>query len=282
MLRAGGGWTEKVLYRFRDNFKDAAWPYASLIFDAVGNLYGTTIVGGTHGYGAVFELTPKTSEGWTERVLHSFNYDGKDGNAPYAGLIFDTAGNLYGTTLQGGTYGTGTVFELTPKVGGGWIEEILHNFPNNDGKDGYYSNAPLVLGAAGSLYGTTRLGGTYNYGTVFELTPKGGGRWIEKVLHSFNLNSADGYYPYAGLALDAAGNLYGTTSDEGYGWGTVFELMPKEVGGWKERLLHNFNFNHKDGTEPYAGVTLDAAGTLYGTTLGGGVHGYGTVFEITP
>ena len=163
---------------------------------------------------------------WNEKVLHSFN--GTDGAGPYAGLIFDAAGNLYGTTVGGGTYGGGTVFELKPAVGGGWAEQVLHSFGNNAGNRNQDGNRPydgLIFDAAGNLYGVTYGGGTYTYGTAFELTPTAGGGWTEQVLHSFN--GTDGAGPQAGLIFDADGNLYGTTAGGGtYNDGTVFELTP--------------------------------------------------------
>ncbi len=290
---AGGGWTETVLHNFNYNVTDGYYPYAGLIFDAAGNLYGTTSQGGTYGYGwgTVFELTPAAGGGWTEKVLHSFpDYNGTDGTSPYAGLIFDAAGNLYGTTSQGGTYiFRGTVFELTPAAGGGWTETVLHSFGN--GADADSPQAGLIFDAAGNLYGTTVEGGTgsnciFGCGTVFELTPAAGGGWTEKVLYSFNANGTDGYYPYAGLIFDAAGNLYGTTRYGGtssgcapYGCGTVFELTPAAGGTWTETVLHNFG-NGTDGATPLAGLIFDAAGNLYGTTSSGGTYGYGTVFEL--
>jgi uncharacterized repeat protein (TIGR03803 family) len=156
---------------------DGQYPYGALIFDAAGNLYGTTSYGGTYDYGTVFELTPAAGGGWTETVLHNFNDNGTDGYWPYAGLIFDAVGNLYGTTYGGGVYtsctngsflGCGTVFELTPTAGGGWTEKVLHSFGN--GTDGEDPQAGLIFDAAGNLYGTTYLGGTYyQWGTVFEL-----------------------------------------------------------------------------------------------------------------
>jgi len=200
-------WTEKVLHSFHRNGTDGYTPQASLIFDAAGNLYGTTVDGGTYRGGTVFELTPQAGGGWTETVLHSFHRNGTDGASPYAGLVLDAAGNLYGTTVDGGTYGRGAVFELTPEAGGGWTEQVLHNFGN--GTDGAFPYAGLVLDAAGNLYGTTCQGGTHGRGAVFELTPQAGGGWTDKVLHSFD--PTDGYYPEAGLIFDAAGNLYGTT-----------------------------------------------------------------------
>jgi uncharacterized repeat protein (TIGR03803 family) len=282
---AGGGWTETVLHNF-GNGTDGATPYAGLIFDAAGNLYGTTQYGGTYGVGTVFELTPAGGGSWTEKVLYSFNLNGTDGAVPEAGLIVDAAGNLYGTTYFGGTYLYGTVFELTPAGGGGWTEQVLHSF-NNNGADGSLPAAGLIFDAAGNLYGTTVNGGTgsncvLGCGTVFELTPAAGGGWTEQVLHSFNNNGADGSTPFAGLIFDAAGNLYGTTFAGGtYGYGTVFELTPAAGGGWTETVLHNFG-NGTDGTAPYAGLIFDAAGNLYGTTSYGGTYNYGTVFELTP
>jgi len=223
---------EEVLHSFGKG-TDGRFPEAGLIIDSKGNLYGTTGGGGAYSYGTVFELTPKAGGRWTEKVLHSFNYNGKDGVDPYAGLIFDTAGSLYGTTSGGGAYSYGTVFELTPKASGGWTEKVLHSF-NENGNDGYNpQQASLILDAAGNLYGTTPFGGPLGgcsglgCGTVFELTPKAGGLWTEKVLHSFNDNGTDGYDPWAGLILDTAGHLYGTTYFGGAsGGGTVFEIKP--------------------------------------------------------
>jgi uncharacterized repeat protein (TIGR03803 family) len=265
---------EKVLHNFGSG-KDGVSPYDKLIFDAAGNLYGTTDAGGAHGGGAVFELSPKAGGGWTEKILHSFG-SGKDGYEPHASLILDKAGNLYGTTDYGGANVYGTVFEVSPKAGGGWTEKILHDF--GSGKDGVNPLASLMLDKAGNLFGTTDGGGAYNYGTVFEVSPKAGGGWTEKVLHSFNNNGKDGQRPFGGLILDAAGNLYGTTSVGPYG--TVFELSPKAGGGWTEKILHSFNY--KDGAIPSADLIFDGAGNLYSTTSAGGAYGGGTVFELSP
>src|ERR1017187_5215686 len=288
---AGGGWTETVLHNFNNNGTDGDGPYAGLIFDAAGNLYGTTTTGGAYVGGTVFELTPNGSGGWTEKVLYSFcsQTNCTDGVSPYAGLILDAAGNLYGTTQYGGThYIGGTVFELTPAAGGGWTEKVLHRFPDYNGTDGTTPLAGLIFDAAGNLYGTTQAGGTLLFrGTVFELTPAAGGTWTEQVLHSFG-NGMDGSKPSAGLIFDAAGNLYGTTSQGGTGsncvtgCGTVFELTPAAGGGWTETVLHSFDLNGTDGSQPFAGLIFDAAGNLYGTTYGGGTYTYGTVFELTP
>jgi uncharacterized repeat protein (TIGR03803 family) len=286
-LKAGGGWTEKVLHSF--NGTDGYHPYAGLIFDGAGNLYGTTTYGGAGGAGVVFELTPKAGGGWTEKVLHGFN--GTDGAQPYAGLIFDVAGNLYGTTQRGGPpgcyadYGCGMVFELAREANRGWTEKVLHTFR---GKDGAYPYAGLIFNSS-NLYGTTAQGGpagcdsNLGCGTVFELTPKAHGGWTEKVLHNFIQKGRDGVYPYAGLIFDGAGNLYGTALNGGaYNDGTVFELTPKAGGGWTEKVLHSFIHNGTDGYNPNAGLIFDDAGNLYGTALNGGAYNDGTVFELTP
>src|SRR5580700_9971470 len=268
---------EKVLHSF--NGKNGSTPYAGLIFDTAGNLYGTTFSGGAYGDGTVFELTPEAGGGWTETVLHSFN--GNDGSAPYAGLIFDTAGNLYGTTFSGGAYGDGTVFELTPEAGGGWTGTVLHAF---DGNDGQFTYAGLIFDTTGNLYGTTLYGGAHGNGTVFELTPEVSGSWTETILHNFSDSTTDGIglNPYAGLIFDAAGNLYGTTEEGSYGYGSVFELTPKAGGQWTAKLLLPFGWYGKDGKYPAASLIFDAAGNLYSTTHGGGAYVSGTVFELNP
>jgi uncharacterized repeat protein (TIGR03803 family) len=225
--KVDGSWKEKVLHSF-GNGADGDQPYANLIFDAAGNLYGTTFVGGTYNGGTVFELTPQAGGGWTESLSYSFG-GGTDAAMPYAGLIFDAAGNLYGTTVEGGAYSGGTAFELKPQAGGGWTENLLYSF--GKGKDAAAPSAGLIFDASGNIYGTTSEGGTYGGGTVFELTPQAGGGWKEKVLHSFG-NGTDGDRPNANLIFDAAGNLYGATSEGGTNNdGTVFELTPQAGGG---------------------------------------------------
>jgi uncharacterized repeat protein (TIGR03803 family) len=201
---------------------------AGLIFDGAGNLYGTTLQGGTHGFGTVFELIPGSNGSWSEKVLHSFNNDGQDGFALWAGLTLDAAGNLYGTTYSGGTHDAGTVFELTPGTDGLWNEKVLHSFDNTDGNG---PSGGVILDPAGNLYGTTFLGGALSYGTVFKLIRGTNGLWSERVLHSF-LSGTDGANPQAGLIRDTAGHLYGTTLQggghgcSGTGCGTVFKVTP--------------------------------------------------------
>lgn len=240
----------------------------------------------------------------TESILWSFG-NGTDGSAPIAGLIRDRSGNLYGTTVNGGAYGSGTVFELTPPStpGGDWTESILWSFGNDT--DGAYPTSGLILDTSGNLYSTTAGGGAYGYGTVFELSPPStsGGNWTESVLWDFGSVNNDGLQPLAGLITDAGGNLYGTTSaggtfftfsvcDSGVSCGgTAFELTPPSTAGgsWTESVLWNFG-NGSDGNSPEAGLIMDAGGNLYGTTTGGGTYAqsgpyenlYGTVFELSP
>ncbi len=288
-----GGWTKRTLHNFAKNGKDGFFPTAGLVFDNAGNLYGTTQQGGTHHYGTVYELTPQPNGNWSEKILHNFSYNGVDGTFPKAGVVFDGAGNLYGTTYEGGNVscspffqGCGTVFELSPTTeGNNWTETILHNF-SNTGTDGYLPCCGLlVLDGAGNVYGVTSSGGTFTYGTVFELTPAGGGNWTETVLHSFSLGTGDGFFPQGGLTIDGQGNLYGTTEDGGvYSHGTAFELTPAGGGSWTETILHSFNqtIGGTDGSVPASDLVLDRAGNLYGTTGAGGAYSLGTVFELSP
>jgi uncharacterized repeat protein (TIGR03803 family) len=278
--QAGGSWTETVLHSFGAG-SDGASPSSSLAIDSAGTLYGTSSGGGLYGYGTVFKLGYSQSHGWSDKVLHSFNFNGKDGYVPQGGgPILDKNGNLYGSTPSGGIYNLGTVFELSPKAGGGWSETLLHSF--GDHTDGVSPFGSLILDAAGNLYGTTLSGGAHGCGTVFELIRRTGGGWMEKILHNFNNKAYDGCYPAAGLVFDAAGNIYSTTQAGGtYNNGTVFELSPQLTGNWTKTLLHSFDYM-TDGISPNAGVTFDGDGNLYSTTQGGGAYGSGTVFELSP
>ena len=283
VIPPGGSGSESALYSFAGG-SDPKFPYAGLIFDNAGNLYGTTELGGVSNQGTVFEMT-RNSEGiWTESVIYSFT-GGADGGQPSAGLVLDTAGNLYGTTNFGGSancsLGCGTVFMLTP-ASGGWAETVLYTFTG--GADGRQPYARLLFDKAGNLYGTTALGGNVGSvcssgcGTVFKLTQTSSG-WAESVLHAF-AGGADGVSPYDGLAFDAAGRLYGSTYAGGaYGAGTIFKLIRAAGGSWKEVVLHSFR-DGSGGKNPYGDVFLDASGNVYGTAYQGGSRGYGVVFEL--
>ena len=183
----GGGWYERVLYAFQNNTQDGNSPYAGLVIDAAGNLYGTTQGGGSggscqgNGCGTVYELSPKAGGSWVETVLHRFQENGTDGNEPFAGLTFDTTGNLYGTTTLGGANLVGIVFGLSPRSSGNWHERVLHTFQRGM-TDGFEPYAGVILDSSGNLYGTTMFGGdsknlerggpvAITPGTVFEVTP---------------------------------------------------------------------------------------------------------------
>ena len=290
--------TESVLHSFGNGY-DGWYPQGELIHDSVGNLYGVAPLGGAKGGGVVFELSP-ISGGWTETVLYNFcsvtNCD--DGNQPRGGLVFDTKGNLYGTTQYAGAKGGGVVFELSPG-GGGWTETVLHNF---DYTDGSLPSSRLIFDSAGNLYGTAPYGGPFGGGrgggVAFELTPSSNG-WTYTALYSFceKTHCTDGDLPWGGLIFDSAGNLYGTTIDGGsgeakcgsIGCGVVYELSPIS-GGWKETVLYSFcsASGCTDGRSPYDSLVFDSKGNLYGTTFAGGNgacqfnHGCGLVFELAP
>ena len=276
-------WVETVLYAFQGG-SDGVQPLSDLVFDPAGNLYGTTSLGGMMqanchnigGCGLVYKLTP-SNDGWTESVIHSFT-GGNDGFTPYSGLVFDQAGNLYGTTRYGGgpgcaPLGCGTVYQLTPS-GSGWKENVIYKFTG--GSDGDDPWGGVIFDQSGNLYGTTVSGGAGGGGTVYELSPSNGG-WTLTTLYSFS--GSDG--SYASLTMDASGNVYGTTFGDGaYGYGNVFKLTPSN-GGWTYTSLHDFPFGSY-GYRPRGNVILDARNYIYGTASEGGTYGNGVVFEITP
>jgi uncharacterized repeat protein (TIGR03803 family) len=282
---SNGTWTHTVLHTF--NGTSGAHP-SGLILDKAGNLYGTTQKGGAHHVGTVYQLLRGENGTWSEKVLYSFN--GKDGSEPNPGLIFDSAGNLYGTTLAGGGEKGGVLFQLVPGAKGTWTEKVLHsNYPGARGP-GPYGTGGLTFDTSGSLYGTT-VGGGVTEGEVFRLKPGASGKWIETVLYDFSSsNGAGGANPPGGLIFDAAGNLYGSTwgggangGCGGSGCGVVFQLTPDGNGKWTETVLHDFEGN--DGQQPNARLVFDTAGNLYGTTAVGGMGSFGpggTVFELTP
>lgn len=267
-----GGWDYQVLYQFTGT-GDGGYPVGNLVFDNAGRLYGAS----SYGNGNVFRMTQQADGSWTETTVYTFT-GGSDGSRPEAGLIIDSAGNLYGTTLGGGNYGEGTVYEVTPMPGGGWSEVVLYSFSGADGASPF---AGVTLDQDGSLYGTTGLGGQYGRGTVFKLTANAGG-WNETVLHSFK-GGADPGEPFTGVVLDSSGNLYGTATDNGFGGsGTVFRLKPNTDGSWKETIIHTFGSgNRNDGASPSSDLIPDAAGNYYGTTYVGGVHYQGTIYKLT-
>jgi uncharacterized repeat protein (TIGR03803 family) len=316
--------TEVVLYNFcsQPNCADGEGPASSLTRDGAGNFYGTTALGGANMNGTVFELSPNGNGGYNETVLYSFcsAQNCADGNDPTSTVIFDGAGNLYGTACSGGANGQGVpsacgagsngygvVFELSPKLGGtcpagsnsgnGWCETVLYSFKSTP--DGASPFAGLTLDPSGNLYGTTYGGGS-GMGAVYELSPNGKGAWSESLLYSFcaQPKCADGAHP-DGQMQAANGNFYATTESGGASAaGTVFGLSPEPHGGcpggsytgngWCEAILHDFAGHPTDGNYPSGTPALDSAGNLYGTTVYGGggrcngTQGCGTVWKMTP
>jgi uncharacterized repeat protein (TIGR03803 family) len=273
MTPSGNSYVETVLYRFLGG-SDGAQPGASLIEDSSGALYGTTSSGGLHtALGTVFRLTPNGNS-YTESVLYRFS-SGSDGANPYAPLIADGSGALYGTTWDGGPTNLGTVFKLAPN-GNGYSESVLYSF--QAGVDGANPPAALLADSTGALYGTTTYGGTFGLGTVFKLTPNGGG-YIESILFSFG-GRGTGVYPAAALIADSSGSLYGTTTGSEDKFGTVFKLTPNG-NAYNFSVLHVFK-DAADGLLPQASLIFDATGSLYGTTVNGGSAERGIVFKLKP
>ena len=369
--RSGGGWKGTVLHSFQDNDPYGYIPIA-IILDGSGNIYGSAELGGTYGLGTIFELSPQAGGSWAVKNLYSFGSKPGDGSNPDSiildnvghiygatlgdiddcnsidgtcgtvfklseqngdwtesvlysfqslndgidpiGLTVDSAENIYGITAAGGVSGScdfnggkgcGTVFELSPQSGGAWQENLIYKFPK-DGSQGIFPSGGPVLDPNGNLYGTTSEGGvgctTMCEGTTFELSPVNG-KWIHKVLHTFQTQSTDGYAPYGAVTLDEAGDLFSTTMYGGggqcvdfvnpslpsanvVGCGIVYELSRMAGKGWVENILHSFKYSPHDGARPLAGITFGPHGNIYGTTNEGGDYtcgdGYncGTVFEL--
>ena len=310
--KAGGGFTYQAIHQFSQATGDGANPGSALIFDAKGNFYGVTPNGG-NGCGIVFELSPPATKGgkWKETILHNFDSNGDDGCNPSGRLIFDQAGDLFGGTFNGGggisnffcNNGCGTTYKLH-LANGKWTETVLHRFTGK-GTDGQSPTGGLAFDKAGNLWGTTFIGGVGKSstcgdtngagfcGTVFELTPTAKGTWTESTLYSF-VDASTGWNSFSGLILDQAGDLVGTTENGGSALqGTVFKITPKGKGKVEESLIHEFA-GEADGAFPNSGLTLGAAGTLYGVVSQGGGNGgenickedsdesCGIVYKLTP
>ncbi len=275
---SGGKWNEHILHPFHGG-RDGFWCFG-LSFDSRGRLFGTTYAGGTNDDGLVFHLEPEVPGKWRDIILHDFAGGSNDGNAPSDGVTFDAHGNLYGTTYEGGPHLTGTVFKMRHSSRG-WNEQPIYIFkglPFGKSNDGTNPTAGVIFDPSGNLYGTTDYGGSHAVGTVYELIPDGKGGWSETVLYTFT-DRADGGHPN-GLILDAAGNLYGTTSGHNTP-GSVFKLSRGAGGKWKFTVLYDFR-GGGDGASPSGSLVSDKHGNLYGTASYGGANGLGVVFEITP
>ena len=287
LAHKGSGWVLSPLYSFQGGH-DGSNPVGGITIGRDGNLYGTTVSGGRNDAGAVYKLSPPPTVckagpcPWTETLLYQFT-GGADGGEPVA-VIFDSAGNLYGTTAVGGIDNNGVVFKLTPSGSRSrWSESVLYRFAGPP--DGHDPTGALTFDDNGNLYGTTDLGGTgCNCGTVYQLTPSGSG-WTEQVIYRFQ-NANDGGAPSGGLILDPEGNLYGAASaggaDDG---GTIFELMPSN-GNWTFSVLYS---PIAGSFQPVGTLARSPSGMLYGTFSTGpprlnycGDEGCGNVFQLSP
>lgn len=275
--------TFKILHSF-GAFGDGAQPISGLVADRQGNLYGQTSAGGggdafcgAGGCGTVFELTPNSDGTWSEAILHRFI--GPDGaGASFEPPVFDSRGNLYGTTGNGGSHSLGTVFQLTPLGDGKWAFSSLYSFAN--GSDGWGPSG--IVFHNGMVYATASWGGGQNdEGAVINLSQSSPNHWSELSLHDFNEYN-DGWLP-EGLVFDPSGNAYGTTFYGGpnQNLGTVYKMTQDPVSRrWTETIIHEFET--LDGNNPSAPLVFDSSGNLYSTTIGGGRRGGGNVFELMP
>jgi uncharacterized repeat protein (TIGR03803 family) len=267
---------EQVLYSFTGG-NDGGDAATALVFDRVGNLYGTTVVGGTSSCGTIFKLTPQPTPQWRETVLYNFGCYA-DGKNPYGGATFDSRATIYGTTVSGGSGGScgssgcGVVFEFS-----GEAETVLHNFTG--GEDGSGPGGGVAIDRAGRLFGTTPDGGAYSEGVVYEVS-RSAGHWRERVIHSFTGGSDGGVGSLGLLLIDSSDSLNGLTELGGaHGDGTVFKLSPISKSAWRLSTLYAFK-GMPDGASPYGGLVADGAGNLYGTTYYGGSENLGSIFEL--
>lgn len=260
--------TETVLHSFTGGTTDGEYPYASLLMDKNGNLYGTAAGGGSSGYGVVF----KVDTSGNETLLHSFAGGTTDGCYTHNGLIEDRSGNLYGLTDSCGSSDNGTIFKLNEKG----TETVLHSFAGG-AKDGAYPfYTTLLMDLSGALYGVTERGGSAGYGVVYKLSEKG----KLTLLHSFAGGTTDGCDAVGTPVMDKNGNVYGITEHCGSaGYGVVYNLSRKD----KLTLLHSFTGGAKDGAYPFSGVILDAKGNLYGEAVqgGDGPSSNGVVYKLS-
>ena len=273
LTRSGDTWSQTTLHAFLGGSADGQYPQSGLVEDKAGNLYGATIYGGPNNNGILYQLSPDAGSTWTYNVIYEFT--GTDGATPLGPLAIDQSGNLYGTTANGGPFGDGTAFRLSPSTGS-WTLTTIYNFVQEFGYSPQQEG--IAIDSKGNLYGNTMSGGVYQLGTIYELTPTIG-YWNQTILYTFT-GENDGWNPRGPLTLDPSGAIYGGAEIGGiHGEGTVYKLARGVSGKWNLRVLHSFGGG--DGQYPIQGVTFDASGNLYGVTTEGGANGTGNVFEIT-
>jgi uncharacterized repeat protein (TIGR03803 family) len=280
LTNSGGTWSQTIIHSFSGG-DDGSGPGAGLTIDALGNLYGMAPTGGANGLGVIYRLHPDGSGNWSFTVIHTFT-GGADGATGSPGRLLLHAGGLYGVATVGGAHGKGVAFELrqSPAAVSEWKLKVIYAFKGQP--DAGFPYGGLLLDASGNLYGTTYYDGENNLGCVYQLSPTGAGKWTERVLYSFT-GGTDGQNSISNLVSDAAGNLYGTTSEggAGCGCGTIFKLAPGAKGTWIESVVHRFE-GPPDAAFPYNGMVPDSAGNFYGATVHGGTDGEGAIYKFTP
>jgi uncharacterized repeat protein (TIGR03803 family) len=277
LTNSGGKWNQTVIHAFTGG-DDGSGPGARVTVDQSGNVYGMAPTGGAYGLGTIYKIRQEHNEAWNLQVIHAFT-GGADGATGSAGRMILRRGRLYGAATAGGTYGSGVVFELTPRGVGEWNFRTIYSFRGQP--DGSFPYGALLFDRLGNIHGTTYYGGANGIGAVYELSPRASiGEWNESVLYSFQEGS-DGNSPIGNLVSDNVGNLYGTTSEGGLGSGTIFKLSPMGSGQWVETVVHPFQ-GPPDGAFAYNGMVVDKFGNFYGATVHGGDNNDGAIYKFTP
>jgi uncharacterized repeat protein (TIGR03803 family) len=271
--------TTQIIYSFEGG-QDGEYADTDLVMDGAGNLYGTSVQGGAHASGTVWELSP-SGDTWTHTVLYSFT-GGADGGEPYKGVTLDADGNLYGTAVTGGgggcEGGCGVAYKLTNN-GGTWTQSDIHAF--SGGEDGAGPGARLTIGDDGNVYGMAPTGGDFGSGTLYQMHQRHGGTWKLSVMHAFT-GGADGCGGSAGALVLRGGKIYGAATACGAnGQGTLYELSPGMHGKWRFRTIYTFK-GEPDAGFPYGGLMFDGLDNIYGTTYYAGANDVGAVYEVTP
>jgi uncharacterized repeat protein (TIGR03803 family) len=279
LTNSGGTWTQQVVHAFTGG-DDGSGPGARVTVDRVGNIYGMTPTGGANSVGTIYKIH-EVAGGWNFRVIHTFT-GGDDGGSGSAGRMILRRGRLYGAATTGGAHGVGVIFELRPTAVGEWDFRSIYAFQGQP--DGIFPYGALLFTGSGKIYGTTYYGGSGSCeggcGAVYELSPRRNGEWDERVIYSFQ-KGTDGNSPISNLVRDAAGNLYGTTSEGGLGSGVIFKLSPIGGGQWTESVVHPFA-GPPDGAFAYNGMVVDRSGNFYGATVHGGDNDDGCLYKFTP
>jgi uncharacterized repeat protein (TIGR03803 family) len=276
LTKSGGTWTQTVIHAFTGG-DDGSGPGARVTVDRSGDVYGMAPTGGANGLGTIYKIHQRPHGTPTFNVIHTFT-GGADGSTGSAGRMILRHGRLFGAATTGGMYGSGIIFELTPTDVGEWDLRPVYSFRGQP--DGSFPYGAILFDGSGNVYGTTYYGGTNGIGAVYKLSTRPTGEWGEEIIYSFQ-DGTDGNSPISNLVFDAAGNLYGTTSEGGAGSGVIFKLSPVGGGQWIESVVHSFQ-GPPDGSFAYNGMVVDRFGNFYGATVHGGMNDDGSVYKFTP